>query len=192
MSNRTIKTCSIEGCDKPASSRGWCHTHYTRWYRHGDPNVRLCAASPEETFRKYTEWSGNCLIWTGYKNNNGYGVMSIDGVVKYAHRYAWERTSGNIPNGKSVDHICHTPACVNKKHLRLSSHTQNMWNLSGPATNNQSSGVRNVYRSGNRWRVQVKKNGILNWFGTYATVEEAAVVAEQARLELFGEFAGRG
>ena len=30
-------TCSIDGCEKRASSRGWCHTHYTRWVRHGDP-----------------------------------------------------------------------------------------------------------------------------------------------------------
>lgn len=118
--------------------------------------------------------------------------MSIGDRSKYAHRYAWERANGAIPEGKVVDHICHTPLCVNIKHLRISSQAQNTWNLSGPATNNQSSGIRNVYRSGNRWRVQVKKNGILHWFGTYATVEEAAVVAEQARLELFGEFAGRG
>lgn len=118
--------------------------------------------------------------------------MSIDNRNKYAHRYAWERVNGAIPEGKVVDHICHTPTCVNVRHLRLSSHTQNMWNLSGPSNNNQSSGVRNVYRAGKRWGVQVKKNGVLHWFGTYATVEEAAVVAEQARLDLFGEFAGRG
>ena len=34
-------TCSIEGCTKPVDARGWCHTHYTRWYRHGDPTVQL-------------------------------------------------------------------------------------------------------------------------------------------------------
>lgn len=31
------KTCSIEGCDGPAKSRGWCVKHYTRWVRLGDP-----------------------------------------------------------------------------------------------------------------------------------------------------------
>lgn len=29
--------CSIEDCDKPAASRGWCTSHYTRWKRSGDP-----------------------------------------------------------------------------------------------------------------------------------------------------------
>jgi hypothetical protein len=33
------RTCSIDGCDKPATaSRGWCWTHYGRFRRWGDPN----------------------------------------------------------------------------------------------------------------------------------------------------------
>lgn len=27
------KPCSVEGCDKPVDARGWCKTHYSRWYR---------------------------------------------------------------------------------------------------------------------------------------------------------------
>lgn len=29
--------CSIDGCDAPARTRGWCTRHYYRWKRHGDP-----------------------------------------------------------------------------------------------------------------------------------------------------------
>ncbi len=29
--------CTIDGCGKTASHRGWCTAHYTRWQRHGDP-----------------------------------------------------------------------------------------------------------------------------------------------------------
>lgn len=29
--------CTIDGCDDPAHSRDWCHAHYGRWYRTGDP-----------------------------------------------------------------------------------------------------------------------------------------------------------
>lgn len=36
---RTHAACSITGCDRPRSSRGWCDTHYTRWARHGDPQA---------------------------------------------------------------------------------------------------------------------------------------------------------
>lgn len=30
-------TCSIDGCESAALSRGWCNKHYLRWRQHGDP-----------------------------------------------------------------------------------------------------------------------------------------------------------
>lgn len=29
--------CSVDGCQRTVQARGWCDTHYWRWYRHGDP-----------------------------------------------------------------------------------------------------------------------------------------------------------
>ena len=29
--------CSIDGCERPAATRGWCNAHYIRWRRSGDP-----------------------------------------------------------------------------------------------------------------------------------------------------------
>jgi hypothetical protein len=34
-----VTKCSVEGCENPAQSRGWCRKHYQRWYRYGDPNI---------------------------------------------------------------------------------------------------------------------------------------------------------
>ena len=31
------RTCSIEACEKPSKTRGWCGMHYKRWKKHGDP-----------------------------------------------------------------------------------------------------------------------------------------------------------
>lgn len=38
-----MENCSIEGCEKPAKTRSWCHGHYHRWRKHGDvaPGVPL-------------------------------------------------------------------------------------------------------------------------------------------------------
>lgn len=29
-------TCSVPTCTNPAHARGWCRTHYNRWWKHGD------------------------------------------------------------------------------------------------------------------------------------------------------------
>ena len=33
------KLCSIEGCDNPAKTKGWCGKHYMRLLRYGDPDI---------------------------------------------------------------------------------------------------------------------------------------------------------
>ncbi len=39
-----IKQCKLEECDKPHHCKGFCRTHYLRWYRHGDPLIVLARA----------------------------------------------------------------------------------------------------------------------------------------------------
>lgn len=61
---------------------------------------------------------GPCWIWTGGRNDKGYGQIGIDGRTEFAHRVAWEMTNGPIPGDKPcVLHHCDTPLCVNVAHL---------------------------------------------------------------------------
>lgn len=39
-------TCSVEGCEANAKSRGWCGKHYARWTKHGDPTYTRRQAAP--------------------------------------------------------------------------------------------------------------------------------------------------
>jgi recombination endonuclease VII len=57
----SVETCSIDGCNSPVKSRGWCGKHLQRWYRFGttdDPvrsETRICRecdkALPRRNFR---------------------------------------------------------------------------------------------------------------------------------------------
>jgi hypothetical protein len=49
--SKVSRTCSVEGCGKPHYSRGWCHMHWIRWRRHGDPERISLPA------RKYVAYS---------------------------------------------------------------------------------------------------------------------------------------
>lgn len=184
------KQCTVEGCEKPLLARGWCSAHHTRWTRHGDPlgggADRIW--SNEERFAHNTERKGECLIWTGIINAGGYGRIYVDGEMTMAHRYAWERAHGPIPVGLFVDHQFHcSRSCVEVSHLRLATKAENGQNRSGASPNNVSTGIRNVYPNHRGFQVKVSRK----YFGTYPTIEEATEVAERARLELFGEYAGR-
>lgn len=55
--------CSIDGCGKPARTRGWCNTHHMRWYRHGDP-LRVSDQRGESNHR----WSGRTITYFGAHN----------------------------------------------------------------------------------------------------------------------------
>lgn len=186
--------CSIEGCNRPVyvKLRGWCSPHYQKWRTTGDPLAGSRKYfSSEESFKARIKWVGECLIYQGYKCRQGYGRISVNGESMTAHRYAWEREKGPIPEGLEIDHICHNESCVNVRHLRLATRSQNQANLSGRKIR-AVSGYRNVSKWNDRWEVWVTKNGVRNYFGTFRDVEEAAEVAKQARLELFGEYAGKG
>lgn len=192
----TERTCSIEGCDNPPRKKSMCATHEYRKWKFGDPHhggkIRRYAKSPEEAFSEYVSPDGECLIWTGPKNSFGYGIINVDGKKTVAHRYSWERKNGAIPEGADLDHSCWNKACVRTEHLRIATRSENLANQAGPKSTNRASGVRNVYRKRDRWRVMISKDGKSHSFGTYPTIEAAAKVAEAKRRELFGDFSGRG
>lgn len=190
------KICTIPECGKRLLARGWCGMHYKRWQTNGD-NANWSASEEryydrEQAFTARLKPSDGCIEWSGWISPDGYGKFKTGGKSVFAHRYAWERVHGPIPDGLVIDHACRNTACVNVDHLRLATQSENTRNLSGAKSNNKHSGARNVGRMGNRWRVRITKDGTVHAFGCYDTLEQARAVAEAGRAELFGEFAGKG
>lgn len=148
---------------------------------------------PEESFLANTEpllWSG-CLIWTASTKGGGYGAIWVGDRTIGAHRYAWERAHGPIPDGMVVDHLCWQPLCCEVSHLRLATAAENARNRK-PGRRSRS-GIRNVYpMSGGGWRVQVQCEGRFYPGGYFAQdeLDLAEIAAIKLRDSLFGEHGG--
>lgn len=68
---------------------------------------------------------GECWIWTGSRNNHGYGRTSLNKKVTYAHRATYELLVGPIPDGCELDHLCRIHVCCNPAHLEAVTHREN-------------------------------------------------------------------
>lgn len=130
--------CAEPGCDSRVLARRMCSKHYQRWrngtYKPGFDIARSYPVGLDEQFAQHTSAWGDCLVWTGGSNSNGYGRVSMGKYAKaLVHRVAYERAHGPIPAGLVVDHTCHNLAaraglcaggpdclhrkCVNPEHL---------------------------------------------------------------------------
>lgn len=65
-----------------------------------------------------------CHIADGARED-GYARVTVDGKRVVAHRAAYERDVGPIPEGLEPDHLCRQRDCVRTDHLELVTHAEN-------------------------------------------------------------------
>lgn len=126
----TQSICSIDGCVKPVSARGWCSMHWNRWRRHGTTEwTRASYPTPfEERFWAkvyFPPCEDDCWTWTG-SLNRGYGIFNSRQAHLLAHRVAYTLLIGPVPEGLELDHLCRNRACLNPAHLEPVTHQENM------------------------------------------------------------------
>lgn len=84
------------------------------------PNPAMQAPAPAliKRFEKHfiPEPNSGCWLWFG-AGSPWYGSFNVDGVIRKAHRVAYELYVGPIPDELQLDHRCRMPCCVNPEHL---------------------------------------------------------------------------
>ena len=116
--------CTIDGCEKFQSARGWCSMHYERWRKYGDTSRGKPTA--RERLLAKVDTTGTCWLWTGFIADNGYGGFSIGYSRVSAHRASYELFVGPIPEGLVIDHLCRVRHCVNPDHLEAVTQSVNV------------------------------------------------------------------
>lgn len=133
--------------------------------------------------------------WAGKKanhvNQQGYVLISIDGISYKAHRLAVLYVTGVMPPD-DVDHKDGVGVHNTYGNLRPADRPQNTSNTKKPCTN--TSGHKGVYpnKKNGTWIAQIAHNGKQHYLGSFLTIEEAAEAVRVKREELHGEFANHG
>lgn len=72
---------------------------------------------------------GDCWLFTGHRDECGYGRIHKDGKLIRVHRAIWEFHNGSIPDKMKVCHKCDNPSCIKIEHLFLGTQADNVHDM---------------------------------------------------------------
>ena len=156
MPNTSITPCSFPDCGKATCMRGLCSGHLRQSKQSGralTPIIR--GRTSEQRFwgkvnkdgPTQTGMESPCWVWTGYRNEHGYGMFGIGDVWGRAHRHSFILENGPLPNlpgyhGACVLHRCDNPPCIRADHLFLGTHGENVADMRQKGRANHVRGER--------------------------------------------------
>lgn len=162
----------------------------------------------QETLKNLVEYKDGWLYWKERKGNDRFtktfnskfcgvkvGSLAVTGYLETAvkqekylvHRLVFLYHHGYLP--EQIDHIDGNRLNNHIDNLRPATKSENQCNTCFQKNNLSGSLVKGVYRHGkNGWRVQIMKDGEVNYRGGFATREDAEVYAAKLRSELHGNF----
>lgn len=190
------RECLTAKCDRLVMAKGLCNTHYHQVRRRGYTSRigerRMPDGLTFESKLDYWTWivEDGCHIYVRQPSNNGYCRIWLNKTYRYAHRVAYERAKGPLPDGLVVNHRCGVRSCVNPDHLEAVTQTEN--NQYQTVRRPSKSGYRGVtpHSTSGTWYASVSAFGARYRKGGFATPEDADAWARAVRAEMhpLGEF----
>ena len=126
----------------------------------------------------------------GWRHNQGYVGIAIDGHSYLAHRLAWLYVHGQFPIG-DLDHKNRNRADNRFANLRLASRTQNLANGRHKFGRSRLKGAHWHAATG-RWTAGIGRNGKKIHLGYFATAKAAHAAYCKAAKEMHGVFFHNG
>ena len=109
----------------------------------------------QDRWAKYVQCGapGECWLWQGYRQPNGYGWLNASKFKIAAHRAALLLAGIEVPKGMDACHRCDNRACVNPSHLYVGTRRQNMADCTARNRHNKPRGAAH-------WRAKLTESDV--------------------------------
>lgn len=85
---------------------------------------------------------GGCWEWSGDRDKDGYGRVSVGSKNVFVHRLIYELCVSEIPMGMQVLHHCDNPPCCNPDHLFVGTNQDNVDDMTGKGRQRRGEEIR--------------------------------------------------
>lgn len=130
MDRSLMQKCSIPDCARPVKYKAaaLCNNHYEMKRRNGAPKP-MPHKAPSFIERAILMETDECIPWPYAKTPGGYAQVWVGKTMIHVSRIVLERTVGPAPSPNHVAAhmpvLCHNRLCVNKRHLRWATRSEN-------------------------------------------------------------------
>jgi hypothetical protein len=138
----------------------------------------------DEDYDFLKQWKWHCI---SSRSNVYAGRKDWDAGSKKQKTIMMHRIIAGALPGEFVDHINRDTIDNRRSNLRICNQSQNSANSVGHAI--RASRFKGVYKSRNRWKSCITKDGLYIYLGSFGDEETAARAYDSKAIELFGEFA---